>query len=137
MISVLVVTHDGFGNGIKKTVEAILGPQEQFDIKEFDETQSVESFSEEIESIINAMYTDLGMMIFVDLLGATPANVTASLLSKDLVKHKKLSIITGVNIPTLFESLLGRESEDDLSLLTENAISKGKEGILNMVDLLR
>ena len=66
-----------------------------------------------------------GVLIMVDLYGATPFNTSLRLY---LESKTKMEIISGVNLPMLVETIVCREGKDVHSLY-ECAEMAGKDGI--------
>lgn len=99
----IIITHAGFSLGLKEAVEMILGKQELLEAVVLREGNSMTDLKEAISEKIEAMKTE-HIIFFVDLFGATPCNA-ASLLCAET----GFPVITGVNMPVLFEFLARRE----------------------------
>lgn len=79
MDKLILVSYGQFCNGIKDSLEMILGPQPQI--------LTVPLLEEEGEADIKQKYNDIvnkddNITIFVDLLGGTPSNVMSQLLKE-------------------------------------------------------
>ncbi|HJF67732.1 PTS sugar transporter subunit IIA [Staphylococcus kloosii] len=79
MDKLILVSYGQFCNGIKDSLEMILGPQPQI--------LTVPLLEEEGEADIKQKYNDIvnkddNITVFVDLLGGTPSNVMSQLLKE-------------------------------------------------------
>ena len=79
MDKLILISYGQFCNGIKDSLEMILGPQPQI--------LTVPLLEEEGEADIKQKYNDIvnkddNITIFVDLLGGTPSNVMSQLLKE-------------------------------------------------------
>lgn len=68
-----------------------------------------------------------GVLVFVDLFGASPYNAAALSLKK--VGNTKFRCITGVNLPMILETVMARVSCTNLEELTNQALNAGASGI--------
>ena len=94
MIGVLVATHGEMAKGLFDAIDMICGTQEKFSIVSLKRGQDAESFGEELGEKINELNSGEGVVVLVDLLGATPMNQSAL----NLYKSDKVEVITGVNL---------------------------------------
>lgn len=132
MIGVLVATHGNMARGIEDAVDMICGTQEGFKVVSLERGQDAESFGLEIEKNIEKLDEGQGVIILVDLLGATPMNQAAL----NLYKSDKVYVITGVNLPMVITATMERMCFDSAKDLSEKIISDGKESILGVRELL-
>ena len=99
MEKLILVSHGKFCEGIKDSVEMILGPQEHIftvSLLEEDGPQDLESkFTQHIDK-------DDDVVVFVDILGGTPANI----ISKLIMQGEELELYTGMNLPMIISYLL-------------------------------
>ncbi len=99
----IIVTHAAFSQGLKESLEMILGKQEHLETVILKEGDGLFELKEKIRLAMNR----IGLkdnIIFVDLFGATTFNA-ASLLCTEM----GCPVVTGVNMPVLFEFLSVRE----------------------------
>ena len=82
MIGVLVATHGEMAKGLFDAIDMICGTQEKFSIVSLKRWQDAESFGEELGEKINELNSGEGVVVLVDLLGATPMNQSALNLYK-------------------------------------------------------
>lgn len=132
MIGVIVATHGGMASGINDAIEMICGPQEKFEIVSLKRGQDAESFGEEIANNIEKLNDGDGVVILVDLLGATPMNQSAL----NLFKCDNIEVLTGVNLPMVITSTMERECFDNIKDLVEKIKNDGKESVCSVRELL-
>lgn len=121
----LIITHGNFGKELIKSVEMIMGEQEDVKALGLSLGDSVDSLREEADNIVvENQNAEKENIVFVDILGGSPSNVALYLLKK----HNNIKLITGVNMLMLIEFFQSREF-DELDDLIEKIINSGVEGI--------
>ena len=125
MIGLLVTGHANFGSGMTSSVNLIAGEQEAYKYVDFLPTYSTEDLTVEITKALDELKDCEGVLIFTDLMGGTPFNVSAQLgHGKDNIR-----IVAGTNLPMLVEIVMSRKFMDDLDGLVESILETGKEQI--------
>ena len=125
MIGLLVTGHANFGSGITSSVNLIAGEQEAYKYVDFLPTYSTEDLTVEITKALDELKDCEGVLIFTDLMGGTPFNVSAQLgHGKDNIR-----IVAGTNLPMLVEIVMSRKFMEDLDGLVESVLETGKEQI--------
>lgn len=125
MIGLLVTGHANFGSGITSSVNLIAGEQEAYKYVDFLPTYSTEDLTVEITKALDELKDCEGIIIFTDLMGGTPFNVSAQLgHGKDNIR-----IVAGTNLPMLVEIVMSRKFMDDLDGLVESVLETGKEQV--------
>jgi len=130
MVGMLIVTHGRLGEGLLDAMQMIAGPQEKVDFVSLKEGDSIDELKERILSAVKMLDDGSGVLVFVDMFGASPSNAAAYLLNENV------EVITGVNLPMLLEIVSFRESIS-LQELSANAMTAGVESIKNLTQLLR
>jgi len=130
MVGMLIVTHGRLGEGLLDAMQMIAGPQEKVDFVSLKEVDSIDELKERILSAVKMLDDGSGVLVFVDMFGASPSNAAAYLLNENV------EVITGVNLPMLLEIVSFRESSS-LQELSANAMTAGVESIKNLTQLLR
>ncbi len=130
MIGIVIVTHGDFADGIKSAVKLIAGPQEQFETVALREGDSIDGLKERIQAAITKTDTGSGTLVFVDMLGASPSNAAAYLVTD------RVEIVTGVNLPMILEILAVR-GDMDLTDVADMAMNAGKESIQSLSTIMR
>ena len=124
MEKLILVSHGKFCEGIKDSVEMILGPQEHIftvTLLEEDGPQDLESkYTQHIDK-------DDDVVVFVDILGGTPANI----ISKLIMQGEELELYTGMNLPMIISYLNGQMINEEVDY-----IYKGRKGIVKVNDII-
>lgn len=127
MIGLVAITHGEMAPGLKDATNLIMGPQENFEVVSLYEAMDLEEFSSNVYNAIEKV-NDEGVIVFVDIFGATPFNTVAKIKNKLETLDTKVNLITGVNLPMILETLTMREMQD-FDTLTKDIISSGKASI--------
>ncbi len=130
MVGMLIVTHGRLGEGLLDAMQMIAGPQEKVDFVSLKEGDSIDELKERILNTVKMLDDGSGVLVFVDMFGASPSNAAAYLLNENV------EVITGVNLPMLLEIVSFRETSS-LQELSANAMTAGVESIKNLTQLLR
>ena len=125
MIGLLVTGHAHFGTGITSSVNLIAGEQEAYTAVDFLPTYSTEDLTREITKALDELKDCEGVIIFTDLMGGTPFNVSAQ------IGHGKenIRIVAGTNLPMLVEIVMSRKFMDNLDELVDSVLETGKEQV--------
>ena len=135
MIGILVVCHGDLAKGLLNSMSLIVGKQENIGAIGLYENDSIDEFPERIKEKIEELINDEGLIIFVDIIGASPFNACARVIHEN--PELKLSLITGVNLPMLLETSLNYA--EDLSLEELSLIIKdiGREQIKTLSEIIK
>ena len=128
----IVATHGEMAKGLFDAIDMICGTQEKFSIVSLKRGQDAESFGEELGEKINELNSDEGVVVLVDLLGATPMNQSAL----NLYKSDKVEVITGVNLPMVVTATMERDYFSDIKELVEKIKNDGKDSVCSVRELL-
>ncbi|GAB6145155.1 PTS sugar transporter subunit IIA [Desulfocicer niacini] len=132
MTGLLVVTHAGLGKALIETVEFIMGTKYDnlmsisIDIKE-----NPDLLLKKIKKGIKKVRDDQGVIIFTDMFGGTPSNLSYSFLEEG-----KVEVMTGVNLPILLKAVDIR-GEKPLIETTEIILQYGKRSISQATGILK
>ena len=126
MVSILIITHGGFGKEIIKSMEMIMGQQDNVYFLGLYPDEDPAVFSEKVKEKIIELNKNGEVLVMVDVFGGTPSNASASNM-KDL----KFECVTGVSLPMLIEVALNR-SRSTLDELVEMAIMAGTNCVINL-----
>ena len=122
-LGILVCTHSALAEGFKQAIEMLMGPQENFETIGLYEGDDIFSLSKEIAKQIIVMQTEKNL-VFTDLFGASPSNAAAMALIEI-----NATIITGVNLPMVAETLALRRQYLDFKDFVLDIMNKGKDSI--------
>ena len=132
MIGVLLLTHGELAAGYLSALRLITGEAENIDTLGLYHETSIEDYKEEVAAKMLKMEQGEGVIVFCDIFGASPYNVTAQnyQVLKDKVNYRS---ITGVNLPMVIEAVWSRENMD-LNELAKHIQTVGKEGIKELFE---
>lgn len=123
MVGVVVVTHCGIADEMLLALEQIVGDVEGIESVSIDVTEPPEVIRERIRRSIRNVDKGKGVLIFTDMFGGTPSNVSLSFLEKG-----KVEVVTGVNLPMLLKVATLRD-EMGLEELASYIANYGKSNI--------
>ena len=133
MVGIIVVSHGGMAEGLLDAMRMITGEQERVAAISLDESDAPEDLGERIKEMLPEMDDGDGVLIMVDLFGATPFNASSRLY---LELDRKIEIVTGANLPMLVETVISRAG-NDLKSVFECALQSGKDGVQSIPDSIR
>ena len=132
MTGILIVTHANLGHALIEAIEFIVEEKiENVVAVSIDIKDSPESSRNKIKKGIKKVKDDKGVIIFTDMFGGTPSNLSYSFLEEGSVE-----VISGVNLPTLFKAINIREKMD-ISNAVEQIVVHGKKSISLASGILR
>lgn len=124
MFKIIVSGHGEFASAIEKTLEYIIGKQENIDYINFNNGMGTKELEERyIESVLKN--EDRETLFLTDLAGGTPFS-TAVTLSQSM---KDIYVLGGINIPTILAAIEYRDQES-LEKTVSDIINHGKESIV-------
>lgn len=135
MIGICVISHGSLASGLKDSCELILGEQTQFLTVGLRDGDDFDEFKESALNSIKEVNHDKGVLVFVDLFGASPYNSVLFSFPELISSGIDVRMITGVNLPMIIEACDKRMSLD-LDELFYKVIHSGKEYIIGMDDKL-
>ncbi|CCK80366.1 PTS sugar transporter subunit IIA [Desulfobacula toluolica] len=132
MTGILLVTHANLGSSLVETVEFILGSKQDnlFSVS-INILEDPDSLRKKIKKGISKVITDNGVIIFTDMFGGTPSN-----LSYAFLEEGRVEVISGVNLPILLKAVKSR-SKMDMEKLTSSLIEHGKKSISLASEILK
>lgn len=123
--AVLIITHGKFGVELLKSVEMIMGEQEDANALSLCLGDSVDDLRNAAERIIvENEKLNKDTIVLVDILGGSPSNIALYMLKK----YNNIKVITGVNMLMLIELFQSRDY-GDLDELVEKMINSSVDGI--------
>lgn len=131
MIGILVVTHGNLGKEFVRAVEMISGPQAQMEGVAVEYKDDMPTAARIIEKAFERLNSGDGVIIFTDLLGGTPSNVSLTFLNKENVE-----VISGVNLPMLLKAVSARTS-GKLDDVADISCRRGRDGITAATIILK
>lgn len=132
MIGILLVTHRQLGEAFIDACEFILGKKpEAVEWVSINMNEEVEKLRKKIEHGIKSVDAKKGVLIFTDMFGGTPSNLSYSFL-----EDNRVEVISGVNLPILIKAINSRE-DMKLSELSECLERYGKKSITLASSILK
>ncbi|GCF93830.1 PTS mannose transporter subunit IIAB [Enterococcus florum] len=134
MIGLLILTHGELAKGYLSAAELISGKAENIDSLGLFHETSIETFRENVAEKIVELDQGEGVLVFCDIFGASPYNVTAQNYHqlKGRVAYRS---VTGVNLPMVIEAICSRENMS-LAELAQHVQDTGKEGIKELFETM-
>ena len=133
MTGILIVTHADLGNALIEAIEFILDAKiENIFFISIDIKENVDSLHKKIkQGIKKVRKKGYGVIIFTDMFGGTPSNLSYSFL-----KEGDVEVISGVNLPILLKAVSIRDKMD-ISEAAEILVKFGKKSISLASDILK
>lgn len=124
MEKLILVSHGAFCEGIKESVEMILGPQNYIQTVSLTPEQGQKDFEKKFKALVEE---GDDIVVFADLQGGTPANT----VSKLIMKGENYQLYTGMNLPMIISYINAK-----IISQPEDYAQKAKDGIINVNNLL-
>jgi PTS system mannose-specific IIA component len=125
MTGILTVTHGNFGKILAETVEFILDKKiENILSISVIADEDPETLRKKIKQGINKVKSDKGVIVFTDMFGGTPSNISYSFLEEGLIE-----VISGLNLPLLLKAVTIRDKSQPMEKMIATLIEHGKKSI--------
>jgi PTS system mannose-specific IIA component len=123
MIGGIIVSHGKLAEELLNALNIILGEVVNIDAISIGWYDDVEESKKKISQSLQAVNKKNGVLIFTDMFGGTPSN-----LSFSFIKDNRIEIITGVNLPMLikFASL---QRSNNLKDVAKKVVEQGRKNI--------
>jgi len=131
LIGGLIVTHGQLAHELLKAAQTIEGELTEIEAVPLDWSDTVEEAREKIRQALDRLEQDHGVIIFTDMFGGTPSNISLSFLEKD-----RIEIVTGVNLPMILKFGSLHRDSDDVTSMAHIIREKGSKSIKVASDLL-
>lgn len=106
MIGIQVITHGKMAEGMIDSVDMVVGDTENVVFNELKRGEDIEAFGQRVLETTKEVKSEDGVLIFVDMFGASPYNV--SFMNSRDMEADKYKLIAGVNLPLLIEAISSR-----------------------------
>jgi mannose/fructose/sorbose-specific phosphotransferase system IIA component len=133
MIGIVLAAHGPLPEALLESADMILGDTENIIPLKLMPGDTLEGLIDRMHDAVQEADTGQGVLILLDLFGGTPSNA-AALITQQM---EGVHAVSGVNVPMLLETLLARQSSEDVQALTETATQSGTKGIVNIVEAFR
>lgn len=132
MIGLLVITHGQLASALLEAAGMIVGPQAKTAAMDVRRDQSPEELRSELAARLHDLGADGdGVLIFTDMFGGTPSNLSVPFLAPG-----KVEVLSGVNLPMVLKFFSSRDGQpvDRLALTLKDY---GRQGIAVASELLQ
>jgi PTS system mannose-specific IIA component len=123
MVGALVVTHGNLARELVSAAKKIVGDAPRLQAVVIDWDDDVGLARAAIESSLSSVDTGEGVLIFTDMFGGTPTNISLTFLDSG-----QIEIVTGINLPMLIK-FLNLRSTTKLEDVVEQICQKGRRSI--------
>lgn len=130
MIGGIIVSHGKLAEELLNALTIILGEATNIDAISIGWYDDVEDSKKKINRSIKRLDQKNGIVIFTDMFGGTPSNLSFSFL-----KNNQVEIITGVNLPMLIK-FVSLQRSNNLKDVAKKVVEQGKKNIHLASDLL-
>jgi PTS system mannose-specific IIA component len=117
--------------GLREALEMLLGEQERTTALGLYPGDTLESFSEKLEGLIDSFGDPKNVLVLSDLSSGTTSNA-----ANMMVLQKGIRYISGCNLPMAVEIFSSR-GEGEMDSLVQTAIDSGRKGIIDSAELLK
>ena len=131
MIGALIVTHGNLAHELLNAAQQIEADVTSIEAVPLEWNDSVDDAREKIRLALERVGRDRAVIIFTDMFGGTPSNLSLSFLEKGRVE-----IVTGVNLPMIVKFAMVKEESKDVATLAHVISEKGSKAIRVASDLL-
>lgn len=106
--ALLLMSHGDFAKELIKSAELIVGKQDNFETLGVHLNDQIDDLKAKMFTKIDTLNTENGLIVFTDIIGGSPMNLSGYLLERD-----NILICSGMNLPILLECLLNRDKPMD------------------------
>ena len=131
MIGALIVTHGNLAHELLNAARQIEADVAGIEAVPLEWSDTVEDARDKIAAALDRMGQHRGVIIFTDMFGGTPSNISLSFLDQGRVE-----IVTGVNLPMVVKFAMVKEEAKDVATLAHVISEKGSKAIRVASDLL-
>lgn len=132
MIGIIIATHGKMSNGIVSAADLIIGSTENIKTLNLFHEDNVQDLNKKFLEEIKAVDQNEGVIIFVDLAGASLYN-QAVLAVNSLAdeQQKKIHVIAGVNLPMVIDAINQRMIGSSIQVAVASVINEAQQGIVS------
>lgn len=131
MIGALIVTHGNLAHELLNAARQIEADVAGIEAVPLDWSDTVDEARDKIAAALERVGRDRAVIIFTDMFGGTPSNISLSFLEQGQVE-----IVTGVNLPMVVKFAMVKEEAKDVATLAHVISEKGSKAIRVASDLL-
>ena len=131
MTGALIVTHGNLAYELLNAARQIEADVEGIEAVPLEWNDTVDQAREKIARGLEEIGPDCHVIIFTDMFGGTPSNISISFLEQGHIE-----IVTGVNLPMIVKFAMVKQEAKDVSTLAHVISEKGSKAIRVASDLL-
>lgn len=131
MIGALIVTHGNLAFELLNAARQIEADVSGIEAVPLDWSETVDTARDKIAEALQRVGSDRDVIIFTDMFGGTPSNISLSFLEKGHVE-----VVTGVNLPMVVKFAMVKQESKDLATVAHMITEKGSKAIRVASDLL-
>jgi len=123
MIGGIIISHGKLAEELLNALTIILGEAVNIEAISIGWYDDVEESKKKINKCLKGVDQKNGVLIFTDMFGGTPSNLSFSFL-----KDNQIEIITGVNLPMLIK-FVSLQRSNNLKEVAKKVVEQGKKNI--------
>lgn len=123
MIQFIIATHGKFADGIKTSIELIIGDVDNLEILNCYMTPEF-NLKEEVKFILEK-YSDKNLIILTDIFGGSVNNE----FLENISKNENLNIISGINLPLILTLIEKQDDYNNIKTMIRDSISECNDSI--------
>ena len=123
MIGGIIVSHGKLGEELLNALTIILGEAPNIEAISIGWYDEIEESKKKINQSLKRVDQKIGVVIFTDMFGGTPSN-----LSFSFQKDDRVEVITGVNLPMLIK-FVSLQRSNNLKEVARKVVEQGKKNI--------
>ncbi|MDQ3283436.1 MAG: PTS sugar transporter subunit IIA, partial [Acidobacteriota bacterium] len=127
----LIVTHGNLATELLNAARQIEADVSCIEAVSLGWNDTVDAARDEIRQALDRFGPERGVIIFTDMFGGTPSNISLSFLEKGRVE-----IVTGVNLPMIVKFAMMKQEAKDVATVAHVISEKGSKAIRVASDLL-
>ena len=131
MIGALIVTHGNLAHELLNAARQIEADVAGMEAVPLEWNDSVDEAHAKIADALARIGDESSVIIFTDMFGGTPSNISLSFLEKG-----RIEVVTGVNLPMIVKFAMLKSEAEDVANLAHVITEKGSKAIRVASDLL-
>jgi PTS system mannose-specific IIA component len=131
LIGALIVTHGNLAYELLNAARRIEADVSGIEAVPLEWNDTVDEARDKIAGALERVGRDRAVIIFTDMFGGTPSNISLSFLEQG-----RIEIVTGVNLPMIVKFATVKQEAKDVATLAHVISEKGSKAIRVASDLL-
>ncbi|MBU5364246.1 PTS fructose transporter subunit IIA [Enterococcus devriesei] len=130
MLGIVIATHGKLSDGLKDAAEVIIGETNNIVTVNLNAGDDVQALGGKIETAINEVNQDAGVIVLTDLVSASPYNQAVLITNGlDSEVQEKVYVIGGVNLPMLLETINHQILSTPVEEIAEAVVAQGTDSL--------